>query len=344
MRGFSRLNHVVYEITNKCNLFCRNCYVSSGKEFPNPPFELVLRILNRLKQLDTAEVLLCGGEPTVRRDLIEIFQHSRSIDLPVSLSTNGLVNSHVAEHAARYCREVDVSLRGPNSEEFENVSRIKGSYKAMRAGLLSLSRAGANLNINYDLTTSNCRSLYSAISELIHEGVTIHKIWVQRTSARGRAASEMLEEIGMLTLEDYIVVLEQMTELERDYKIKSRFIDPLPLCLISEEYHTSIIDSRYGIDWAAVSPNGVLRRDPVDPASIVGSIFYPEILDTWVNDFELNRYRSLEWLPSACQECNLLQKCKGGFSTSLPLAPTETISYKPDLLMEKYKDRIIPFR
>jgi len=338
--GFS---HLVFEITNKCDLACRQCYASSGKKFANPSLESILHVLKRLRELNTREILLSGGEPTVRTDLVAVFRYCSEIGMPIILSTNGMVDSSLAKSISRYCEQVDVSLRGSNREQFEHITRVPGSYSAMRRGIRRLSEAQASLNLNYDLTSANYRHLYDAVAELAEEGIGVKRTWVQRTSMRGRATSESAEGLGLLVLDDYHDVLEQMHTIETAYRVKCRMIDPLPLCLVPLEHHHLILESRYGYDWAAVGTEGLLRRDPVDPLSTVGSVFEENIMSSWNTDPDLQRFRSLDWLRSVCTPCQLRGKCKGGFCASTPLSEGRDHGYRADALIDRYRDLITPF-
>ena len=335
--------HIVLEVTNKCNLLCTYCYVSSGNTFINPPINNLLAIASRLKELEVEEVLLCGGEPTAHPDLVLLLDHCKQIDLKISISTNGIINRNQAKLISDYCFEVDVSIRGANKTQFETITTIPGSYNAVLSGLEHLKNTGVRLNINYDLTKTNYNYVYDTIANLVKiRKISIRKIWIQRTSLQGRAIYNKSSFEG-LDLEKYIHVLKSIRAIDKEFGIKSRFIDPLPLCLIEEQYHEYILDSRYGYDWGAVDTKGVLRRDPVDldPRSQIGSIFNDEIIKQWNESEYLKKFRELKWLPDNCQSCKRIKKCKGGFIASSP--PSEEM-FSLDLLLTENIDKLNPFR
>lgn len=337
-----RFSHVEVEVTDRCNLACRQCYASSNRELRDPPLDLVLSILKRLRELNTEGVLLCGGEPTIRDDLGTIIKYCNDINLPVVLSTNGLVNSKTAEIITENNLEVDVSIRGSSKEEFEYISQKSASYIGMRRGIKKLSNAGVKININYDITNYNYKNLWKSIAELVDDGIKMRKIWIQRVSARGRANSQVVNDLSLIDLDKYYTVFEQMIAIEKEYGIKPKIIDPIPLCLIPSELRKYIMDSRYGYDWAAVNSSGFIRRDAVDPDSIVSSIFEHNLLQIWNDNEKLVYFRSLRWLPEKCEKCRSRHVCKGGFIMSNPAQGKNNENFVPDILVDRYMELITP--
>ena len=75
------------DITHRCNMACRNCYIPV-RDLPDLPVDWLYDILARLPR--RARIRLVGAEPTMREDLPEIIARVRQLGhLPVVLS-NGL--------------------------------------------------------------------------------------------------------------------------------------------------------------------------------------------------------------------------------------------------------------
>jgi len=56
---------------------------------PDPPTARMTAAIDKLKELGLAMVVITGGEPTLREDLLELVVHSRRIGLVTCLNTNG---------------------------------------------------------------------------------------------------------------------------------------------------------------------------------------------------------------------------------------------------------------
>ncbi|MEA1963270.1 MAG: radical SAM protein [Patescibacteria group bacterium] len=80
------------QITEKCNLHCSHCFVSSdsrgGSMFLKEMHEIVIP---KLKQCHVISATLTGGEPFMHEDIMEIVQLLRAADISVSICTNGTV-------------------------------------------------------------------------------------------------------------------------------------------------------------------------------------------------------------------------------------------------------------
>src|SRR5205085_2919064 len=91
-----RIEYLRVSITDRCNFRCVYCMPAAG--LPWIPREQTLtaqeiaRVVRELAPLGLRRVRLTGGEPTLRRDLVEIVRLLREVPEveDLSLSTNGV--------------------------------------------------------------------------------------------------------------------------------------------------------------------------------------------------------------------------------------------------------------
>jgi radical SAM protein with 4Fe4S-binding SPASM domain len=79
-------------ITYHCPLDCDHCFVKnykSGREEMNN--KKLKSLIDRLVEIGTYEILVSGGEPLIRKDLVEILDYALSKGMIVKLFTNGLL-------------------------------------------------------------------------------------------------------------------------------------------------------------------------------------------------------------------------------------------------------------
>lgn len=121
--------HVDLNITNGCNLACVHCHSSSGDKLENEmTTEQIIATLDQLHSMGTMHVAIAGGEPFIRRDIVDILDHA--CHLPgwnVGVITNGLFfrrDGYIEELKAR-CPglRVNVSLDGSTPEGFHILRR-----------------------------------------------------------------------------------------------------------------------------------------------------------------------------------------------------------------------------
>ncbi len=98
------------EITSRCNLQCPVCFADSGGAEEDPDLDS-LRVMfdSIMAQTGGCNLQLSGGEPTVRKDLVEIVRLARSCGFHfVQLNTNGLELAKDPE-LARQLKEAGLS-------------------------------------------------------------------------------------------------------------------------------------------------------------------------------------------------------------------------------------------
>ena len=107
---------VVWNVTNRCNLRCRHCYISAEDRSYTDELttDEAKAFLTDIGEMGCPGVLFSGGEPLVRKDLYELAEFGAAAGLRVVLSTNGtLITPEVAQRlAASGVKYVGVSLDG----------------------------------------------------------------------------------------------------------------------------------------------------------------------------------------------------------------------------------------
>ena len=137
-------------LTDRCNLRCSYCMPAEGLDWlPDDSVlsddEVVRLIGIAVRRLGIDEVRFTGGEPMVRRGLVDIVTRTRAIDpdLDISLTTNALGLSRQAQALADAGLDrVNVSLDSVRAETFHTVTRrdrlddvLEGLAAAKAAGL-----------------------------------------------------------------------------------------------------------------------------------------------------------------------------------------------------------------
>jgi AdoMet-dependent heme synthase len=147
---------VFFHLTSRCNLSCVHCYVSDAQHPKRAqlPGSLVRRIIDELKSLDGASIVLSGGEPLLHQELWEIIQYA-SGKVGVQLLTNGtLIDQKWAEFLSHMRVRVQISIDGSKDAIHDQV-RGKGSFNRALQGLKYLQAAGIGTRINFSTTVMN---------------------------------------------------------------------------------------------------------------------------------------------------------------------------------------------
>jgi cyclic pyranopterin phosphate synthase len=137
-------------ITDRCNYKCVYCRTGElGAQYPELSIEEYLRLIELFVGLGITKVRLTGGEPLLRRGLVELVQQLARLrtlwdePLDLALTTNGhLLDSLAAPLKAAGLNRVTVSMDAVDAPTFERITRVPGSFAAVLKGVRAAREAG----------------------------------------------------------------------------------------------------------------------------------------------------------------------------------------------------------
>ncbi len=144
-------------ITDRCNYKCVYCRTGEvGAQYPELAIAEYLRLIRRFVALGITKVRLTGGEPLLRRGLVELVSELKSLrtltgePLDLALTTNGhLLEDLAAPLKAAGLDRVTVSMDAVDAPTFERITRIPGSFQTVLRGVRAARAAGLTpLKIN----------------------------------------------------------------------------------------------------------------------------------------------------------------------------------------------------
>ncbi|MFH0790395.1 MAG: radical SAM protein [Candidatus Omnitrophota bacterium] len=118
----------LFELTYRCNLRCKHCYlpIHRAKELNK---KQIFDAIKQLKDLGYLFITFSGGEIFLRSDFFELAEYARRLNFAVRLFTNGtLIDENIAVGIKKLCPlSVEISLYG-FKQNHEAVTREKGSF------------------------------------------------------------------------------------------------------------------------------------------------------------------------------------------------------------------------
>ena len=151
---------VILELTHRCNLRCRHCYIPDFQAPDLLDTERVLRLLDELAELGTLRLTLSGGEVLLRRDWAEVARRARRLGFEVRVFTNGsLITGRVADELAALCASAEISLHAAAAEPFDAFTQVQGSFRRMERGVALLRERGVEVLLKVPLTVHNYREV-----------------------------------------------------------------------------------------------------------------------------------------------------------------------------------------
>lgn len=154
-----------FEITSRCNLNCKMCYIHASDcekaKKEELPAESWMRIADELFDSGVLMMLITGGEPLIRPDFKEIFVYLKKKGFNVSVNTNAtLINDEIIELFKEYPpSRIAVSIYGASPETYEKVTGSVDAYQKAINGALKLKAAGIQVKISLTVTQFNAQDI-----------------------------------------------------------------------------------------------------------------------------------------------------------------------------------------
>ncbi|NDV28339.1 12,18-didecarboxysiroheme deacetylase [Desulfovibrio sp. JC010] len=160
---------VVWNMTRRCNLKCVHCYAQAVD--PDGQDEIstskAKEIIDDLAAFGAPVMLFSGGEPLVRKDLVELASYATSKGMRAVISTNGTL---ITKEKARELKEVGLSYVGisiDGTEETHDKFRgVPGSYKKALEAVENCKAEGLKVGLRFTINKRNWTEVPSVFQVL----------------------------------------------------------------------------------------------------------------------------------------------------------------------------------
>jgi len=185
-----RLHLVAWEVTRSCNLFCAHCRGSAAPASYSGELSTdeCFRLLDQILEVGRPIIILTGGEPLVRSDILQIAGYAVSKGLRVVMGTNGTL---ITEEMAVKLKEVPISRLGisldfPVAELQDEFRGQAGAFTAVMAGIANARKAGIEVQINSTITRLNVNYLEDLLALALKIGAVAFHPFMLVPTGRGK--------------------------------------------------------------------------------------------------------------------------------------------------------------
>ena len=164
-RGEHFPSYLIASITSQCNLHCAGCYSRCNHATVDtaPVKQLSAaewaKIFDEADELGISFVLLAGGEPMLRRDVIEAAGKKRNILFPIL--TNGTFLDERYYELFDRCRNLIPIMSIEGEREITDARRGRGIYDQLIANMDEFRRRGLIFGASVTVTRENLREVSS---------------------------------------------------------------------------------------------------------------------------------------------------------------------------------------
>ncbi len=154
-------------LTNRCNVNCLYCHhdgmVSSKQEMTADELYTICKIA---KNIGVQKIRLSGGEPLIRKDIVEVVEKIASLGFKdISMTTNGtMLEKYAQDLKDAGLNRVNVSLDTLNSETYEHITS-KDYLESAKTGILKAVEVGLypvkiNMVIMKDINQNEIKDMF----------------------------------------------------------------------------------------------------------------------------------------------------------------------------------------
>ena len=162
---------VVWNSTKTCNLECVHCYADAetrrfAGELTTAEAEAMIR---DLATINVPALLISGGEPFVRPDVLDLAELAMSLGIRVTFSTNGiLITEKVAERMAKIgVTYAGISIDG-DEPRHDHMRAKKGAFQETLTGIRNCRKHDIRVGLRFTATSDNIGDI-DAIFRIVEE-------------------------------------------------------------------------------------------------------------------------------------------------------------------------------
>ena len=329
--GFARPYVVSWNLTYRCNLACEHCYLDAGAR----PLVGTENFADR-GELDTEEcfrvideiaafapeclTILTGGEPLLRRDILEIVRRAAERGLWVVVGTNGVcITENLARRLAEAgARGLSLSLDALDPDRHDRFRMVRGAWQNTVDGAEILNRTGLPFIVQTTAGSHNLGEL-DAIADFAHDRLAA-KVWnlyFLVPTGRGQFVSDM-------TPAQYDEVLASLYRIQRKYDRRM-----LVNAKCAPHYIKTVLENAdveadpkirtysggaggcpAGTHYMGIRPNGDVTPCPYLPV-FAGNLRREALTELWTSSELFTGIRRRSSLGGRCGPCEMNAHCGG---------------------------------
>lgn len=341
--------NVYWEMTIACDLACRHCRASA---IPTPdPLELdteeARRLMDDVKSMGSM-LILTGGDPVKRPDLLDLVEYGRSIGLPMGItpSTTPLLTRDLVRRFKQLgVAALGVSLDGPTAEIHDGFRGVPGTFECSRDALRWAAEAHLPVQVNTTVTADTIRHLdaiYALLREEAHPPVVRWILFLLVPVGRGASlgvptpteVEEVLAWVYDVSADAPFYVGTIEAPHYRRFWIQRKRAEGLPESEIQRLGKRMGFGIRDGNGVVFVSHRGEVYPAGFLPYPLLGNVRDRPLSEIYRSSPDLARLRDPDRYLGKCGACEFRWVCGGSRARAYsmqgdPMASDPLCAYQP---------------
>lgn len=304
------------EVTKQCNLSCGHCYLRAGEQRENE-FDTkdVYSVLDDLKRMKAFHILITGGEPFLRSDIVDIINYAQKCGFFIEVVTNGtlLTKEILSQIESRERTSFALSFLGGLQAGLTN----EEAFNLMKEKIMLVKNEGFTPMCWYIVTKLNLDYKAEVAQWCLENGIMNNH---QDIMPIGRAIgnTDLLLDVGD--------VQKNLDETDEDDEDRGREKTAFDVCYILEH---SAKACKGGRTFAYICANGDVypcSNCAADELYVAGNLYENSLPEIWQTSFK--DILAFTWNDfQGCKTCELDQSSVLGQFCKLRCPPLSRILY-----------------
>ena len=272
-------------------------------------------IFNKLIDFNPRGVFISGGEPLMRKDIVEIVEKSKKLAPVTILNTNSLLlTEELLNRLINVGLDyIQVSIDG--TQKIHDFIRGDGTYNKAIEKMKMINKYSDRIKLHINCVVSKKNIDY--MEEIARQIIDVEKIDVQIFGFKRFIPSNILKDTAALGKEGLKQLYDNLNKLQEKYKGRTIIASDMPMKNVFNEKKALEIMEKYDLDCCGCSAgvNGIsIRNDgTVTPCTLLyiscGNILN-ESLEEILNNVNMLKIKNRK-LKGKCGECKYKKICGG---------------------------------
>ena len=331
------------ELTYRCNLQCPYCYNPLDLDSYREELDAKtwMRVLDEAAGIGVAQAHFSGGEPTLRRDLVQIVEHARKAGLYTNLITQGtfLSDELLDELIGHGLDHVQISIQAPEQSLADEIAGANVHARKLEA-IARVSSRDVALTLNCVLHRLNHDQIEEVIA--LAERYDVRRLELANVQFYGWAYRNRLAL--MPTLEQ-VQRAQAVVSATRE-RLRGRMEITYVLPDYFGEFPKPCMNG-WGHEFLTVTPNG--RVLPCPAAAAITTLHFEHVQnmslqEIWNDSAAFNAYRGTNWMPQPCRSCERREQDWGGCRCQAFLVTGDAGATDPACSLSPMHERVVELR
>lgn len=202
---------VFWEMTQACDLVCKHCRADArpARDFGELTFAEGIRLLNDVRAMGCPLIVMTGGDPAKRPDLVDLVRHGTAIGLRVALTPSAtplVTKDLLAQLADAGLARLAVSLDGATAATHDGFRGVSGSFARTLEILDEAHAVGLTTQVNTSVTDLNVGELEAIAERIAARRINLWGVFFLVPTGRGEALRVLDPDTAEAVLERLVVI------------------------------------------------------------------------------------------------------------------------------------------